>query len=77
MAGLTRFALEQKLAGTILQWSNQDSGKKGTITVSPHYWDEAGSLCSDLQQTINFNGMTDGAYGTAFRESDGKWKIKK
>ncbi len=77
MANLTRFALEQALAGTIIQWRNLDSGRRGTITVSPHHWDEAGSLCSDIQQTINFNGMTDVAYGTACRGSNDKWKIKK
>ena len=77
MVRLTRFALEQPLTGNIIQWSNPNSGRKGTITVSPHHWDEAGSLCSDLQQTIHFDGMTDVAYGTACRGSDGKWKIRK
>ena len=77
MARLTRFALEQAFSGFITQWSNPDSGRKGTITVFPHYWTEAGSFCSDLQQTLNYKDITDLAYGTACLGFDGKWRIKR
>jgi surface antigen len=77
MARLTQLALEQTLSGMLLQWDNPDSGKKGTVRVSNRFRDEAGVLCSHLQQSVSFQGNTDIAYGIACLGPDGLWKVSK
>ena len=77
MARLTQVALERALSGMLLQWDNPESGKKGTVVISKRFRDEAGILCSNVQQSVSFQGNVDIAYGIACLGTDGLWRVKK
>lgn len=69
--------LETGKTGQTTSWQNPDSGNRGTITPVKTYKAESGSYCREYQQTITVGGRTEEAYGTACRQADGTWEIKR
>jgi surface antigen len=67
--------LESAPIGTTGEWGNPDSGHHGTVTPTRTYQAPSGQYCREFQQTITAGGTTEEAYGTACRQSDGRWQI--
>ncbi len=76
MAGTTtQRTLETQPSGTQVNWSNPDSGNAGTVTPTQTYQTAGGTYCREFLQTIQVNGESRQAHGTACRQPDGTWKI--
>ena len=71
----TQTTLETAPSGQATQWSNPDSGNRGTVTAQPAYQDSSGKYCREFQQTVIIGNETHDAYGTACRQPDGSWQI--
>ena len=76
MARTTQDALERKPTGQVAEWTNPDSGHRGTITPVETYQRDDGRYCREFQQTVTVGGRTEQAYGTACRQPDGTWQIQ-
>jgi surface antigen len=68
-------AFEYEQAGTSTTWRNPDSGHYGSITPVRTYQSAEGTYCREYQQTITVDGERQQGYGTACRESEGRWRI--
>jgi len=61
--------------GQQISWNNPANGHSGTITPTRDGKDAAGNYCREYQTTINVDGASQKAYGTACRQRDGTWKV--
>lgn len=68
-------SLDRTPTGTVSQWQNPDSGNSGTFTPTRTFKSRAGQDCRDYETTVNINGRTEIAKGTACRQPDGSWQI--
>lgn len=71
----TQQSLEYGRAGTTSAWSNPDNGHSGTITPTRTYQANNGQNCREYKTTVNIDGQTEEAHGTACREADGTWRV--
>ena len=63
--------------GQTISWKNPDSSNSGTITPTRDGTDtQTGNYCREYKTTINVDGNSEEAYGTACRQPDGTWKIQ-
>lgn len=67
--------LESVPIGTTGEWRNPDSGHTGSVTPTRTYQAPSGQYCREFQQTITVGGTTEEAFGTACRQSDGRWQL--
>jgi len=72
MSDATQTALEDKATGEGLNWTNPESGHRGTVTPLRTFEDD-GRPCREYQQTVTIEGTTLTGVGTACREEDGQW----
>ena len=70
-------ALDSSPANTTSTWQNPDSGNSGTFTPYSAYSGNEGATCREFEQTINVDGESQKAAGTACQQPDGNWKIIK
>jgi len=68
-------AMENGKTGTTSTWSNPDTGRSGSVTPTRTFQNSSGQYCREYTQTVNIDGKTEQAYGTACRDQDGNWKI--
>lgn len=68
-------ALETAQPGQTLPWNNPQSGNSGSFTPSNYYTNNQGQYCREFSQTIQVDGRSERAYGTACRQPDGTWRI--
>lgn len=68
-------AFENYPSGQTSAWRNPDSGNSGAIKPTTTYQASSGQYCREYEQTINVNGKSELAYGTACRQQDGTWRI--
>jgi len=70
-------ALETAKSGTTKRWHNPDSGHSGTVT--PINVSQVGDnrYCREYRQSIIVGDRVEEAYGTACRNEDGTWVIKR
>lgn len=66
--------LESAPSGVERTWHNPDSGNSGSFVAKPAYT-ESGAYCREFTQTVNIDGRSERAYGTACRQPDGTWKM--
>ncbi len=60
-------------AGSQVNWSNPDSGNRGTIEVTREGADGAGNNCREFKHTVQVDGEVREDTGIACQRSDGKW----
>lgn len=75
MARTTQSSLETGRSGRANQWTNPDTGNRGTITPQTAYKSSSGENCREFTQTIFVGGKSETAKGTACRNPDGTWRI--
>lgn len=63
--------------GQQISWNNPDSGHSGSVTPTRDGYDPAGNYCREYQTSVNIDGKSEQAFGTACRQSDGTWKVVK
>jgi surface antigen len=61
--------------GEPIQWSNPETGNRGTIEPTRTYQDQSGQTCREYQHTVYVGGRAEQARGNACRQPDGTWKI--
>jgi surface antigen len=62
--------------GQKISWNNPDSGHSGSFTPVREGRDTAtGQTCREYKQTVNVDGRTQEATGTACQQADGSWKV--
>lgn len=61
--------------GEPIQWSNPETGNRGTIEPTRTYQDQSGQTCREYQHTVYVGGKAEQARGNACRQSDGTWRI--
>ncbi len=66
--------LESAPSGVERTWHNPDSGNSGSFVAKPAYT-ESGAYCREFTQTVNIDGRSERAFGTACRQPDGTWKM--
>ncbi|MGB0630555.1 MAG: RT0821/Lpp0805 family surface protein [Alphaproteobacteria bacterium] len=76
MQNTAQKSLENNKAGQTANWSNPDSGNRGSVTPTKTYQTASGQNCREYQQTVTVDGKTEEAWGTACRQPDGTWKIQ-
>jgi len=74
-AETTQESLEYGKTGTSSTWSNPDSGHSGSVTPTRTYQTAEDQPCREYTSTVNIDGKTEEAVGTACREPDGTWRI--
>lgn len=75
MRQTTLSTLENQPTGTSVPWHNPDSGHRGAVKVERTYEPSPGHYCREFRQTVEIDGRTEIATGTACRQSDGTWRI--
>jgi surface antigen len=68
-------AFETAPSGQATQWSNPDSGNRGTVTPTRTFQKDNGQYCREFQQTVVIGGEEQQAHGTSCRQPDGSWRI--
>jgi surface antigen len=63
--------------GQQISWSNPDTGHSGSVTPTRDGRDTNGNYCREYQTTVNIDGKSEQAFGTACRQADGSWKVVK
>jgi len=67
-------ALESSQTGQGVNWSNPESGHRGSVTPFRTYDGTATRPCRDFQQSATIDGRTGFAFDSACRQSDGTWR---
>lgn len=62
--------------GSVLPWSNPDTGHYGEVAVLDERYDDGyGGTCRTYRTTVVIDGRPETAEGTACQEADGTWHI--
>jgi surface antigen len=75
LSSQTQYSLQNSPNGQTTTWQNPDTGHYGSVTPLNGCRDPAGRYCRDFRQTVNVDGRTETANGTACRNRDGTWQI--
>ncbi len=73
----TQRALDSGNIGQAYNWSNSESGNRGSITpTSAAYTRADGETCRNFNTSVTLNsGRTSSNSGTACKQSDGSWRV--
>lgn len=69
-------ALERKISGTEVSWTNPDSGNFGTMIPVKTWRTKTGRYCREFEESITIDGAVNVERGVACRTEDGKWKVR-
>ena len=69
-------SLEMVRTGVATNWRNPDTGNRYQMVPTRTY-DKKGSPCREYQLDATIGGKMEQIYGTACRQNDGSWKVKK
>jgi surface antigen len=58
-----------------IQWTNPETGHRGTIEPTRTYQNQTGQTCREYQHTVYVGGRAEQAHGTACQQPDGTWRI--
>jgi surface antigen len=58
-----------------IQWTNPETGNRGTIEPTRTYQGESGQTCREYQHTVYVGGRAEQARGNACQQPDGTWRI--
>jgi surface antigen len=61
--------------GEPIQWTNSETGNRGTIEPTRTYKDQSGQTCREYQHTVYVGGRAEQARGNACLQPDGTWRI--
>jgi len=61
--------------GEPIQWTNPETGNRGTIEPTRTYQDQTGQTCREYQHTVYVGGRAEQARGNACQQPDGTWRI--
>jgi surface antigen len=61
--------------GEPIQWTNPETGNRGTIEPTRTYQDQSGQTCWEYQHTVYVGGRAEQARGNACLQADGTWRI--
>jgi surface antigen len=68
-------SLETALSDQTSSWCNPDTGNSGSVTPFAAEAPSTGQNFRAFRQTVMARGLTQQAFGTACRQSDGTWKL--
>lgn len=68
-------AFEHAPTGSQVAWSNPDSGNRGHVTPVRTYNPGPATVCREYEHTAYIQGRPETVYGTACRDSSGRWQI--
>ncbi len=68
-------ALEHAEEGQRVNWTNEDTGSRYSVTPKRTYQTTSGQYCREYQVTGALSGREQEAFGNACRQTDGTWKI--
>lgn len=71
----TQDTLEYGNPGEQATWSNPDSGNSGSVSADETYTNDDGEGCRQFETTVNVEGDTRTATGTACRNDNGEWQV--
>lgn len=74
-ARTTQDTLEYGKPGETSTWSNPDSGHSGTVTADETYANENGENCRQFETTVQVDGESRTAAGTACKAKNGEWRV--
>ena len=74
-ARTTQDTLEYGKPGETATWSNPDSGRSGTVTADEIYANENGENCRQFETTVQVDGESRAAAGTACKAKNGEWRV--
>jgi hypothetical protein len=69
-------ALEKRLSGASIEWSNPGSGMRGAVTPTRTFRDAAGQWCREYEEVIRYDGEVEHRRGIACRTGEGEWKTR-
>jgi surface antigen len=69
-------ALEKRLSGAAIEWSNPGSGLHGAVTPTRTFRDAAGQWCREYEETIRSGDDVEHRRGIACRTGNGEWKTR-
>jgi len=69
-------AITTKSEGEQATWTNPESGNSGATKIEDIYRKDDGTLCKRFTETVEVEGETHTAKGTACEQPDGTWKIE-
>ena len=69
-------ALEVKMRGTALTWTNPDSGRSAAFAPVRTYQDKGGKFCREYRKDVTAAERTDTTFGLACRDETGAWKTR-
>ena len=58
-----------------IQWTNPETGNRGTIEPTRTYQGESGQTCREYQHIVYVGGRAEQARGNACQQPDGTWRI--
>jgi surface antigen len=68
--------LESEPTGSVIRWSNPETGNGGRITVTRTYFQPDGTPCREYTRTTETaSGTQDRETGTGCRDADGRWAL--
>ncbi|MBI3127820.1 MAG: hypothetical protein HYZ11_09470 [Candidatus Tectomicrobia bacterium] len=73
MAGATQEALEKNPVGQGVNWTNPETGRRGTTTPIRTFRTQTDEPCRDYQMTMTRENQTEFAYYSACRNKEGQW----
>jgi surface antigen len=74
MQQTTMRTLEYQPSGSVSNWSNPDTGNRGSVIAESAYQGNGGQTCRNYRQTVEVGGQSEILTGTACRQSDGTWR---
>jgi len=63
--------------GHTVAWHNPNTGNRGSFTPLRDGTSTYGRYCREFQQQVIIAGRREVAYGTACRQADGSWQMKR
>ncbi|MDX2480671.1 MAG: RT0821/Lpp0805 family surface protein [Desulfuromusa sp.] len=75
LSGGFHYALSKSPNHQAVDWTNPATGLSGSTLPIKSYRTSYGQVCREYLSTIQLDGATQQAFGTACRQADGSWKI--
>ena len=70
-------AMENSRNGDVVRWKNPNTGNRGYPVPQYTYQTPSGRYCREYQTVITVGNKQQQAYGTACRQPDGSWEVRK
>jgi surface antigen len=76
MSNTFQRSLESTPNGTVLPWTNNNTGNSGHILPTRTGQDRTGRYCREYRNRVRVAGSVQDSFGTACRTPDGQWEVQ-